>query len=62
MAQPTSEASTHGVNSSTEIDTLSEQSACPICGFTAEHDDEIYKHLQTSHRKSALAGLVLDLR
>ncbi|MXR52424.1 hypothetical protein GRX03_12515 [Halovenus sp. WSH3] len=33
---------------------------CPICEFGAEERDDVYVHLQTSHRKSRLAAVVLE--
>lgn len=33
---------------------------CPICGYAADRQNRIYVHLQTSHRKSAIARAVLD--
>lgn len=31
---------------------------CPLCEFSADGENGIYVHLQTSHRKSALSRLV----
>jgi len=42
----------------TDVETLY---ACPLCGGSTGTSADLYVHLQTSHRKSALAGLVLDL-
>lgn len=32
---------------------------CPLCDYTAERT-KVYKHLQTSHRKSELSRKVLE--
>jgi len=34
---------------------------CPLCGGSTGASSDLYVHLQTSHRKSALAGMVLDV-
>ena len=36
-----------------------ERVVCPLCGVPATDERAVYIHLQTSHRKSALAGLVV---
>lgn len=33
---------------------------CPLCGLSAEDSLTIYTHLQVGHRKSEIAGLVVD--
>ncbi|MFB6301484.1 MAG: hypothetical protein ABEH78_01280 [Haloferacaceae archaeon] len=33
---------------------------CPLCGLTSTETDEIYTHLMTSHRKSAVSTALLD--
>jgi len=42
----------------TDVETLY---ACPLCGGSTDSSSDLYVHLQISHRKSALAGLVLDV-
>ncbi len=34
---------------------------CPLCSASADASSDLYVHLQISHRKSALAGIVLDV-
>jgi len=34
--------------------------ACPLCGFAAPAESDVYRHLQVSHRKSTIARAVLD--
>lgn len=33
---------------------------CPLCDFSTEDPADIHTHLQVSHRKSEIAGLVVD--
>jgi hypothetical protein len=33
--------------------------ACPLCGLTDDPDD-VYRHLQVAHRKSAISEALLD--
>jgi hypothetical protein len=33
---------------------------CPLCGLSTEDPTRIYTHLQIGHKKSELAGFVLD--
>jgi hypothetical protein len=37
-----------------------ERAVCPLCGVAAADARQLYVHLQTGHRKSTLAGLVVD--
>lgn len=34
--------------------------ACPLCSCSADSENDIYCHLMVSHRKSALAGALLE--
>lgn len=65
MAQPSRESSDRAVSDASESagsEPLSPETGCPLCGFTAEGDHEIYVHLQSSHPKSALATFVVGHR
>jgi hypothetical protein len=42
---------------STEEDT---KSICPLCDFSTEDSLDIHTHLQVSHKKSEIAGLVVN--
>lgn len=33
---------------------------CPLCGLATESPDQTYTHLQISHKKSELAGMVVE--
>ena len=33
---------------------------CPLCSAVLADSAQVYAHLQTTHRKSELAGLVID--
>lgn len=37
---------------------VSGQRTCPLCEFSADGENAIYVHLQTSHRKSSLSKFV----
>lgn len=52
---PDGAAEAAGVDSVTE----GERAICPLCGVTTDDARRLYVHLQTSHRKSTLAGLVV---
>lgn len=36
-----------------------DRAVCPLCGVVTTDARQLYVHLQTSHRKSTLAGLVV---
>jgi len=36
-----------------------EAAICPLCGVATPDARDLYVHLQTGHRKSTLAGMVL---
>jgi len=36
-----------------------ERAVCPLCGVATVDARQLYAHLQTGHRKSTLAGLVV---
>lgn len=38
----------------------SQKYACPLCNCGADSKDDIYCHLLVSHRKSTLAGALLE--
>lgn len=47
----------------TSVDDLGEDgthSCCPLCGIVTENATRTYTHLQIGHRKSELAGMVVD--
>ncbi|SIR64597.1 hypothetical protein SAMN05421752_101446 [Natronorubrum thiooxidans] len=33
---------------------------CPLCAYTGETATDVYTHLQTSHRKSAISTRLLE--
>ncbi|ELY41793.1 hypothetical protein [Natronorubrum tibetense] len=44
---------------STPVD---ETTACPLCAYTADSRKDVYTHLLTGHRKSAISDLLLESR
>lgn len=40
-------------------DTTGDITTCPLCAETASEQDDIYRHLMVTHRKSELSRLVL---
>lgn len=44
----------------TEESEANHKRVCPLCEFRAKKRTNIYTHLQTAHRKSTLASVVLD--
>ena len=40
----------------TEIET------CPICAFSSDSETDVYSHVLTGHRKSAIADALLERR
>jgi hypothetical protein len=46
-------------DSQTSPETMT-QDVCPLCEFAGEKHTDVYVHLQTAHRKSALATALLD--
>lgn len=47
----------------TSVDESGEEemdSCCPLCGIATEDATRTYTHLQIGHKKSELAGLVVD--
>lgn len=50
-----------GEHSGYESSAESESTAvCPLCGMRTEDSTGIYTHLQIGHKKSELAGFLLD--
>jgi len=39
-----------------------DRAVCPLCGVATADARKLYVHLQTGHRKSTLAGLVVGER
>jgi len=52
-----SSAMSHG-GTAAETD---QQFRCPLCELTASDDDDIYRHLMVSHRKSELSTLLMNV-
>jgi len=61
MAQRTLAARREGPDEAAGAESVIEgdRAVCPLCGVATADARRLYVHLQTGHRKSTLAGLVV---